>query len=100
MPATVWMEAAISSIEVEVSSAACAWLCAPDVMSLALAEISPAELATWTDASWMLSTILRRLITIWSRLWARAPISSSPARMLRLSVRLPLATAVAISTMC
>ena len=52
------MEAAISSIEVEVSSAAWAWLWAPWVMSLALAEIWPAEDATWTDASWMLSTML------------------------------------------
>ena len=63
-PATVWMEAAISSIEVEVSSAAWAWLCAPWVMSFALAEICPAEEATCTEVSWMLSTIRRRFVTI------------------------------------
>ena len=50
------MEAAISSIEVEVSSAAWAWPWAPCMMSRAFAEISPAEEATCTEASWMLST--------------------------------------------
>ena len=50
------MEAAISSIEVEVSSAAWAWPCAPCMMRRALAEIWPAEEATCTEASWMLST--------------------------------------------
>ena len=63
-PATVWMDAAISSIEVDVSSAAWAWLCAPWVMSFALVEICPAEDATCTDVSWMLSTIRRRFATM------------------------------------
>ena len=70
------MEAAISSIEVEVSSAACAWPEAPCMMSRALAEIWPAEEATCTEASWMLSTTLRRLPTISLRLRPRVPISS------------------------
>ncbi len=72
------MEAAISSIEVEVSSAAWAWPCAPCMMSRALAEIWPAEEATWTEASWMLSTTRRRLPTISLRLRPRVPTSSSP----------------------
>ena len=76
-PATVWMEAAISSIEVDVSSAAWAWLCAPWVMSFALVEICPAEDATCTEVSWMLSTIRRRFATMSLKLWAREPSSSS-----------------------
>ena len=47
------------------------------MMSRALAEIWPAEEATCTEASWMLSTTLRRFATISLRLRPRVPISSS-----------------------
>src|SRR5206468_10997457 len=92
------MEAAISSIDVGVSSAAWAWLCAPWLISFALAEICPAEDATCTEASWMLSTTRRRLATISWRLRASTPISSAES-ILSVSVRSPLATALATSTM-
>ena len=77
------MEAAISSIDVDVSSAAWAWPDAPWLMRRALAEIWPAEEATCTDASWMLSATRRRFATISLRLRPRVPISS---RALRLDV--------------
>ena len=93
------MEAAICSIEVEVSSAAWAWPCAPWMMSLALAEICPAEEATCTEASWMLSTMRRRLTTMSLRLFPRVASSSSLPTVM-LSVRSPLVTAWETSTMC
>ena len=92
------MEAAISSIEVEVSSAACACPWAPCMMSRAFAEISPAEEATCTEASWMLSTTRRRLPTISLRLRPRVPTSSSLWAS-RLTMRSPLATEPEARTM-
>ena len=79
-------------MEVEVSSAAWACPCAPWLMRRALAEIWPAEEATWTEASWMLSAMFRRLPTISLRLRPRVPTSSSESVSI-LTVRSPLATA-------
>jgi hypothetical protein len=61
-------------------------------MRRALAEISPAEEATCTEASWMSSAIFRRWTTISSRLRPRVPTSSSPPATIW-TVRSPLATA-------
>ena len=61
------------------------------MISLALAEIWPEEEATCTDASWMLSTTLRRFATIAFRLRPSVPTSSSPCASM-FTTRSPLAT--------
>ena len=61
------------------------------MMSRALAEIWPEDEATWTEASWMLSTTLRRFATISFRLRPSVPTSSSPSASIFTS-RSPFAT--------
>ena len=61
------------------------------MMSRALAEIWPEDDATWTEASWMLSTTLRRFATISFRLRPSVPTSSSPSASIFTS-RSPFAT--------